>query len=64
MEISPSLLRKYFLECVVIALVVAVSTLFKLYVDMNNAIQSELKEVVLKATIVIQENNKILNNGK
>jgi hypothetical protein len=62
--VKPSLVRKYFFEYVVIALVVAVVTLFKMYINMNNFIQGELKEMVIKTTVTIEQNNNLLKTQK
>jgi hypothetical protein len=62
--LKPTIIRKYFFECVVIALVVAVITLFKMYISMNSFIQNELKDMIIKTTVTIENNNNLLKTLK
>lgn len=58
--VQPGALRKYFFEYTVIALAVAVVTLFKMYIDMNEFIKHELRDMVIKSTVTIEANNTLL----
>lgn len=53
-------LRKYFYEYVVIALVLAVITLFGLYYNLNNFITQSLMQTINQTNITIQRNSDII----
>lgn len=57
---QPGTLRKYLYEYALIALAAAVITLFKMYIDMNDFIKVELRDMVIKTTVTIEANNTLL----
>lgn len=61
---KPSAIKKYIYEYALIALTVAVITLFKMYISMNNFIQTELRELVIKTTIAVEQNTNILKQTR
>lgn len=63
-EQKASSLRRYFYEYVVIALVVAVCTLFGLYYNLNNFINKTLIDIVQHSNSVIERNNDYFNSKK
>jgi hypothetical protein len=58
--VKPTSLRQYIYEYAIIALAVAVITLFKMYIDMNGFIRNELRDIVIKSTVTIEANNALL----
>ncbi len=56
--------REYLKEYTILALVVAVITLFKLYDNLNTYIEHTLTEVLLKNQSVIERNTDMLNYKK
>lgn len=58
--VKPTSLRKYIYEYAIIALAVAVFTLFKMYMSMNDFIRNELRDIVIKSTVTIEQNNSLL----
>jgi hypothetical protein len=63
-EAKASSLRKYFYEYVVIALVIAVCTLFGMYYNTNNYIVHTLTDVVSKTNSVVEKNTDVIQNLK
>lgn len=63
-EAKASSLRKYFYEYVVIALVIAVVTLFGMYYNINNFVVHTMNDVINRNTNVIEKNNDIINSIK
>jgi hypothetical protein len=63
-EAKASSLRKYFYEYVVIALVIAVVTLFGMYYNLNNFVVHSMNDVINHNTNVIEKNNDIINSLK
>ena len=56
--------RKYFIEYVVLALTIAVITLFGLYKNLNDFVTNQLMERIQKNTNVIEQNNYIIQSFK
>lgn len=56
--------REYLKEYTILALVVAVITLFKLYDNLNTYITHTLTETLLKNQSVIERNTDVLNYKK
>ena len=63
-NVKPSHVRKYLNEYALIVCVIAIVTLFRMYISMNDFIKDELKELVIKSTIAIDKNNQLLNSQK
>jgi hypothetical protein len=63
-NVKPSHVRKYLHEYALIILIVAVITLFKMYISMNEFIRGELRELVIKSTVTIENNNQLLKQTK
>lgn len=57
-------LRKYFYEYVVIALTIAVMTLFGLYYNLNNFIIHTYNETLNHSSNVIDKNSEVLQTVK
>lgn len=56
--------REYLKEYTILALVIAVITLFKLYDNMNTYVTHVLTETLLKNQSVIERNTDVLNYKK
>lgn len=63
-EAKASSLRKYFYEYVVIALVIAVCTLFGMYYNINNFVVHTMNDAINRNSNVIEKNNDIINSIK
>lgn len=63
-EAKASSVRKYFVEYVVIALVIAVVTLFGLYYNLDGWIRTTLFNELQHSTNVIEKNNDIIQSIK
>lgn len=63
-EAKASSLRKYFYEYVVIALVIAVCTLFGMYYNLNNFVLHTMNDTVNHNSNVIEKNSDIINSIK
>ena len=53
-------LRGYFVECVIVGLVIAVVTLFKLYLSLQTFITHDLMDSTIQMERVIERNNDLL----
>ncbi len=56
------IIRKYFVEFAIVALVGAVGTLFNLYLSLNNYVREEMTKQTIEVIKQMQENTNALNN--